>query len=273
MKSHFTIVFCIVLICLSATGYAQFPNSNFARAHKSKTSTLGTPSPAVTPNDLLVLDMTQGLDVISKTISDYQAKINKFTLNSAEDYANVDPQYALTIQNYLTISQNTVEKYITQVNSAKVTSADDLLNKNNPILLKLGALDSDISQIILQYKGIGHLTVTTKQYVWFPSRNYQFARIVYNTVDSSNFSFGNSFTFMGSDNQAAINPEIVASALVGVITISVRKIKKGCHAEALEACALGIANYALAFMHGGKAFARMLRVPQHDTLPIFAEEN
>jgi hypothetical protein len=54
---------------------------------------------------------------------------------------------------------------------------------------------------------------------------------------------------------------------VGDNTIAVRKIKKGCHAEALEACALGIANYALALMHGVKAFARMLRVPQHDTLP------
>ena len=40
----------------------------------------------------------------------------------------------------------------------------------------------------------------------------------------------------------------------------------GCHAEALEACALGISNYALTIMHGVQAFARMLRVPQHDTL-------
>jgi len=55
-------------------------------------------------------------------------------------------------------------------------------------------------------------------------------------------------------------------ALFGVITIGVRKIKKGCHAEAPEACALGIANYALTLMHGVKAFAHMVRVPHHDTL-------
>jgi hypothetical protein len=55
-------------------------------------------------------------------------------------------------------------------------------------------------------------------------------------------------------------------ALVGVVTIGVRKIKKGCHAEALEACALGIADYALAVMHGVKAFAHMVREPHHDTL-------
>jgi len=48
--------------------------------------------------------------------------------------------------------------------------------------------------------------------------------------------------------------------------------KKGCHAEALEACALGIANYALAIMRGVLAFARMLRVPQHDILPVIARD-
>jgi len=42
--------------------------------------------------------------------------------------------------------------------------------------------------------------------------------------------------------------------------------KKGCHAEALEACALGIADYALAVMPGVKAFALTLRVTQDDTL-------
>jgi hypothetical protein len=41
--------------------------------------------------------------------------------------------------------------------------------------------------------------------------------------------------------------------------------KKGCHAEALEACARGIANYALAVMRGVKALALTLRVPQGDT--------
>jgi hypothetical protein len=61
------------------------------------------------------------------------------------------------------------------------------------------------------------------------------------------------------------------SALVGVVTIPVRKIKKGCH-EALEACAQGIANYALALMHGVQAFARMLRVP-HDILRNICERN
>jgi hypothetical protein len=36
------------------------------------------------------------------------------------------------------------------------------------------------------------------------------------------------------------------------------------HAEALEACVLGIANYALMVMHGVKASAHTLRVPQCD---------
>jgi hypothetical protein len=55
--------------------------------------------------------------------------------------------------------------------------------------------------------------------------------------------------------------------------LGVRKIKKGCHADALEACALVIANYALAVMHSVKAFAHMLRVPQHDTLRDIGGEN
>jgi len=41
--------------------------------------------------------------------------------------------------------------------------------------------------------------------------------------------------------------------------------KKGCHAEALEACAQGIANYELAVMHDVEAFTLTLRVPQGDT--------
>ncbi len=51
------------------------------------------------------------------------------------------------------------------------------------------------------------------------------------------------------------------------------KAKKGCHAEALEACALGIVNYALAIVHNVKAFAHMLRVPQHDTPTQYLWEN
>jgi hypothetical protein len=62
---------------------------------------------------------------------------------------------------------------------------------------------------------------------------------------------------------------LTPSAFVGVVSIGVRKIKKGCHGEVLEPCALGIVNYALKFMQGVKAFARMLRVPQHDTLRNF----
>jgi hypothetical protein len=54
--------------------------------------------------------------------------------------------------------------------------------------------------------------------------------------------------------------------------------KKGCHAEAQacpesiegKPCAWGIANYALAVMHGVKAFALTLRVPQVDS-PHFPE--
>jgi hypothetical protein len=46
----------------------------------------------------------------------------------------------------------------------------------------------------------------------------------------------------------------------------VRKIKKGCHAEALEACALGILNYALALMQGVKAFAHHTSSASFDTL-------
>ena len=45
---------------------------------------------------------------------------------------------------------------------------------------------------------------------------------------------------------------------VGENTMDVRKIKKGCHAEAPEACPLGIADCALAVMHGVKAFAHMV---------------
>ena len=48
------------------------------------------------------------------------------------------------------------------------------------------------------------------------------------------------------------------ASFVGNNIIGVRKIKKGCHAEALEACALGFANYALTIMHSVKAFAHML---------------
>jgi hypothetical protein len=43
-----------------------------------------------------------------------------------------------------------------------------------------------------------------------------------------------------------------------------RKIKRRSHAEALEAYALGLVNDALTVVYGVKAFAHMLRVPQHD---------
>ena len=52
------------------------------------------------------------------------------------------------------------------------------------------------------------------------------------------------------------------------------RFKKECHAEALERCqselvedmCVGHRELCIAIMHGVKAFARILRVPQYDTL-------
>jgi len=53
-------------------------------------------------------------------------------------------------------------------------------------------------------------------------------------------------------------------AFVGVVSTCVRKIKKGRHAEALEACGQRPIRHALPLMHSSRSPAHMLRVPQHD---------
>jgi hypothetical protein len=58
----------------------------------------------------------------------------------------------------------------------------------------------------------------------------------------------------------------IALFVFSVATKCFGKSKRRSHAEALEACALGLVNYALTVVYVVKAFTLMLRVPQHDPL-------
>ena len=220
MKKKLSIPFLLLLVVLSSRAFSQFPLANY---YKKSSSLVNAKEPQIEIKLVQEIKSINDFENVLKQLKTLKPWIDSLQIKGLEDAKKINPVYAHHIGKYLDGLDSNIQIVTTNVLNLPISTPEAALRTNN-ILVYLADYRDHIKDIGRDYHGINRIMGRPRlRALWFPVRREKDAMLVYNASDSTVFTFGNSFTLLGSPDEAAVNSEIT-SGYIGPVRIALNTL-------------------------------------------------